>query len=261
MSGRYWGDRRHVSHMEHKQLPISPVAGGGQGSDLCVARVPLFQGLGHEAQLEVAAVAQPTRVAKGQQVYAAGADASQLLVVHAGQIKLSRISVDGHEQVVRVLGPGDFVGEGAFLHGGKPDHFATALTPGSMCVFRHRDLGRLVEQHPSIGLRMLKGVSLRLREAENRLAAITSGDVRSRLAGYLLALPAKRQGGEIAVRLPLAKKDIASLLDTTPESLSRHLRRLQEAGLIDQDGAHTIVLTRPGALVALAGLEGDGGEG
>lgn len=247
--------------MQRTQLPIAPVAGADKEGDLCVARVPLFQGLDRESQLQVARVARPTRVTKGEQLYAAGSDTSQLMVVHGGQVKLSRISADGHEQVVRVLGPGDFVGEGAFLHGGKPDHFATALAPGSMCVFRHADLDRLVKQHPSIGLRMLEGVSLRLREAEDRLAAVISGDVGSRLAGYLLALPAKRRDGTIVVRLPLAKKDIASLLDTTPESLSRQLRRLQESGLIDQEGARTIVLTRPDALITLAGLESTGADG
>src|SRR5688572_5529352 len=109
---------------------------GGAGEDLCVARVPLFQGLTHEQQLEVAGVARPTRVGREEVVYAAGSDISQLMVVHTGRVKISRVSADGHEQIVRVLGPGDFVGESSFLTGARPDHLATALEPGSMCVFR-----------------------------------------------------------------------------------------------------------------------------
>lgn len=237
---------------EREQLPISPVAGGGQSGDLCVARVPLFHGLDRTAQLKVAGVVRPTRVSKDEQIYAAGADASQLIVVHAGQVKLSRLSLEGHEQIIRVLGPGDFVGEAAFLHGGPPDHFATALSAGSLCVFRHADLERLVAEHPSIGLRMLAAVSQRLGETEDRLAAMISGDVGSRLAGYLLSLPTTHRGGQLLVRLPLAKKDIASLLDTTPESLSRQLRRLQDAGVIDHEGARTIVLREPESLRTMA---------
>lgn len=237
-------------------LPISPVAAGKEEGELCVARVPLFGGLDREAQLEVAGMARPTTVGKGEQVYAAGSDASQLMVVHGGQVKLSRISVDGHEQIQRVLGPGDFVGESAFLHGGRPDHFATALAPTSLCVFRHGDLDRLVHEHPSIGLRMLETVSRRLGQVEDRLAAVTSGDVGSRLAGYLLSLPAKRRADAVVVRLPLAKKDVASLLDTTPESLSRQLRRLQESGLIGQEGARTIALRDVDALMKISGADG-----
>ncbi|MDO5738613.1 MAG: Crp/Fnr family transcriptional regulator [Ornithinimicrobium sp.] len=184
--------------------------------DLCVAQVPLFQGLTHDEQLAVAGVARRTTLDKDQQVYAAGSDVSQLMIVHTGRIKISRLSADGHEQIVRVLGPGDFVGESAFLTGARPDHFAVALEPGSMCVFRHLDLDRLLKQHPSIGLQMLQDVSRRLDETESRLASVISDDVSSRLADYLLSLPGRRVEGHLQVELPLAKKDIASLLDTTP---------------------------------------------
>jgi CRP/FNR family transcriptional regulator len=233
------------------ELPLTPVPRADD--DLCVARVPLFQGLTREQQWEVAAVARPVRVARGECLYRAGDDVSQLMVVHTGRLKISRISPDGREQIVRVLEPGDFVGESAFLSGERPDHFATALEPGSMCVFRHRDLERLVSEHLSIGLRMLEGVSRRLSEIEERLAAVTSVDVGARLARYLVELPATRESGVAVVRLPLAKKDIASLLDTTPESLSRQLTRLQEAGVIAQEGSRTVRLLDERRLLTLAG--------
>lgn len=228
------------------RLPVVP------DDDLCVARVPLFQGLTYDEQLEVAHVARPTRVDRDEQVYAAGSDVSQLMVVHTGRVKISRVSVDGHEQIVRVLGPGDFVGESAFLTGARPDHLATALEPGSMCVFRHADLGRLVQEHPSIGLRMLEGVSRRLDETEARLASVIAGDVSQRLADYLMSLPATYADGGATVTLPLAKKDVASLLDTTPESLSRQLRRLSDSGVIVQHPRRRITLADLDALSALS---------
>lgn len=224
--------------------------------DLCVARVPLFRGLSHAEQLEVAAVARPTRVSQDEMIYPAGSELGQLLVVHTGRVKISRVGRDGHEQVIRVLEPGDFVGESAFLGGGRSDHQASALEAGSMCVFRHADLGRLIAAHPSIGLRMLQDVSRRLEETETRLAAATTGDVSSRVAGYLLSLPGRRgegrADGTLEVTLPLTKKDIASLLDTTPESLSRALRRLGDSGVIDQLTGRRVALLDVDALVALA---------
>lgn len=220
--------------------------------DLCVAEVPLFQGLTHEQQLEVASVARPTQVARGEVIYAAGSPQPQLMVVHVGQVKISRVSADGHEQIVRVLGPGEFIGESAFLTGARPDHVATALEAGSMCVFRHADLGRLVEEHPSVGMRMLQTVSRRLEETEQRLAAIVSAELPARLADYLLGLPGRHVGSTVEVELPLAKKDVASLLDTTPESLSRQLRRLSDSGVIVPGGGRLIVLSDLDALSSLA---------
>jgi len=214
------------------------------GPDLCVTRVPIFRGLDHAEQMTVAAVARPVRLAKGDSVVAAGAPVTHLMVVHTGTVKVTRISADGHEQIVRVLGPGDFFGDsGIFTGGGRSAHFVTVVEPASMCTFGHDDLHRLVTEHPSIGWQLLRTVSERLLETEARLVAAISGDVSTRVAGYLLSLPGRHGPQGVEVRLPLPKKDIASLLDTTPESLSRQLRRLRESGVVrEQSGGRLVVL-------------------
>lgn len=221
--------------------------------DLCVSRVPLFAGLSHEDQLAVASTARPTTVDRDENVYQVGSEASQLMVVHSGAVKIARIDAEGREQIIRVLGPGDFMGESAFLTGRRPEHFATALEPGTMCVFRHQDLGRLVETYPLIGRRMLEEVSRRLSRTESRLAAVISGDVASRLAEYLLSLPGREGPRGIEVELPIAKKDIASLIDTTPESLSRRLGRLQQAGVIESLDARRLRILDLESLLEVAG--------
>lgn len=220
--------------------------------DLCVAQVPLFQGLSHSDQVNVAEVAAPVMVDGGEQIYSAGSATSQLMVVHSGAVKVSRIDTEGREQILRVLGPGEFIGESAFLTGRRPDHFTTAVEPSSMCVFRHADLGRLVADHPSIALRMLQGVSHRLSQTETRLASVISGDVTTRLAEYLLSLHGQPTEDGTVVQLPMAKKDIASLLDTTPESLSRQLRKLQQSGIAHTQGARGLLIYDIDALMDLA---------
>ncbi|HLS61957.1 MAG TPA: Crp/Fnr family transcriptional regulator [Ruania sp.] len=219
---------------------------------LCVSRVPLFAGLSRADQLGVAEVARPTTLQPGDRVYADDSAAAQLMVVHTGAVKISRVDAEGREHVLRVLGPGDFVGESAFLTGRRPEHVATALETGSMCVFRHDDLGRLVRAHPSIGFRMLQGVSQRLEETEHRLASLISGDVSARVAGYLLSLTGRPVPGGLEVELPMAKKDVASLLDTTPESFSRQLRRLDDSGVVDVGPGRRLVVTDVDALMELS---------
>jgi len=216
-----------------------------------VSQVPVFQGLSRADQLAVAAVAVPSRLQRDEVAHAAGQPTSQLMVVHTGTVKVTRIDVEGREQILRVLGPGDFIGESAFLTGERPAYFVTAAEPTSMCVFRHADLGRLVAEHPSIALRMLQELSHRLTQVEARLASLISGDVTSRLAEYLLSLPTEHSSAGVRVELPMAKKDVASLLDTTPESLSRQLRRLHDSGLIRSDGARGVILRDVDALMGL----------
>ncbi|MGC5584725.1 Crp/Fnr family transcriptional regulator [Ornithinimicrobium sp. W1665] len=244
-------------------MPTRPDTGAGRPGDrrslpvhqddLCVARVPLFSGLTRAEQEQVATVARPTRLGTDEVVYTAGQDVSQLLVVHTGRVKISRVTADGHEQIVRVLGPGDFVGESAFLDGGRPDHAASAVETTSLCVFRHQELHELVARHPSIGLRMLQTLSRRLSQTEERLGAAISTDVSARLADHLLSLPGRRTDDGLQVELPLAKKDVASLLDTTPESLSRQLRRLSDSGLVALGPGRRITLLDVDALLTMGG--------
>ena len=221
----------------------------------CVARVPVFAGLSADDQRRVEALARPTRLKPGETAYSAGDPRSQLMVLHTGRLKVFRLSPDGSEQIVRVLGPGDFTGEGAVLSGQRPEDHAVALDESRLCVFRHEDLEALIRAHPEIGLRMLAVVSERLSDAEHRLHSLTSRDVESRLAEYLLGLPGTWRAGVFAVTLPLAKKDVASLLDTTPESFSRALRGLAEQGLIALGAGRSVTIAEPDRLQRLV----DGG--
>lgn len=201
--------------------------------DLCVTRVPIFQGLSRPEQLRVAEFARPAHVKKGETVYSPGRAASSLLVMHSGQLKVVHPSLSGQEQILRTVGEGDVVGERAFLTGRQPNDLAVALEDSQMCVFDHSDLASLVHRYPDIALRMLRTVSDRLSSVERLLTAITSSDVSARIAAYLLDLPARMRNGLPEVHLPMAKQEIASYLGTTPETLSRRLSALVTAGIIE----------------------------
>lgn len=219
----------------------------------CVAIVPLFQGLSPKEQDEIARHARPMRRRRGEVIHRPGDDVSHLLVVHRGRIRISHLAASGHEQVLRILEPGDFIGETAFVTGARPDDWATALGDVELCSFDHAELGQLVAQFPDIALRMLRAVTSRLDAAERLIADLTSAGVEARLAGYLVGLPARHVDGRLVVTLPVAKKDVASLIGTTPETLSRKLAAFTEAGLITVSG-RDVVITDPAALERAAAV-------
>lgn len=221
-------------------------------ADTCVSRVPVFASLSAQDQQRVGRLARPTHLKAGETAYSADDERSQLMVLHTGRLKIFRLSVNGSEQLIRVLGPGDFTGETSVFTGQRPDDHATALEDCQLCVFRHDDLEALMRQHPEIALRMLATVSERLSDTEHRLNSLTSRDVESRLADYLLSLPSTWRGRVATVTLPLAKKDVASLLDTTPESFSRALKSLAAEGLIVIGTGRSVSITQPGRLQQLA---------
>lgn len=215
-------------------------------ADTCVAIVPMFSGLTHSEQLEVARFARPVRRSRGETIYREGEASASLLVVHTGRVKLAHTAPGGQEQLLRVLEPGDFIGEAAYVTGEQPGHTATALTDVELCSFQHSDLGELVATFPDIAMRMLHAVTTRLSETERLLADISTADVRARIARYLLDLPGQWSEEEgqpiVKVTLPLTKKAIASLLGTSPETLSRRLAGFVESGLITMRASDVTVL-------------------
>lgn len=220
-------------------------------SDLCVSRVPIFSELTRPDQERVAELARPVHFAPGDLV-ADERSTPRLLVVHQGRLKTSRLTREGVEQLLHVIGPGEFVGEGGVISGVPAPKRVTAVEEGTACSFSHESLLGLLGARPQVALRMLGAVTRRLEDAEDRLALLTSSDVPTRLAGYLLDLPAAFDAGAAVVALPLPKKDIASLLGTTPESLSRAFARLVRDGLIETDGSRVRIVDTDG-LDALTG--------
>lgn len=211
-------------------------------SDLCVARVPIFQGLSRDEQLEVASFAHTRRYAKGETVFSPGQPVSRLLVMHTGQLKISHPTANGQEQVLRTIADGDVVGERSFLTGHYPEDLAVALTDSTMCVFEHSDLASLLRAYPDISQRMLVTLSDRLSSVERLLATVTSSSVSARVAAYLLDLPARAAEGLLTVRLPMSKREISAYLGTTPETLSRSLAAFVSASVIALRGQREIIL-------------------
>lgn len=219
---------------------------------LCVSRVPIFAHLGRAEQIEVHTLARPRRAAAGERLYGEGERVASLLVVNSGRLRLTKANREGAEQLIRVLEPGDFIGVESFLTGAAPGHSATAMSESVLCEFRHDDLGDLLKNFPQVGAAMLGSLAEQLARTEERLATQTLEPVEGRVADYLLGLPSEPHERGLLVALPLSKKDIASYLGTTPETLSRTLRALADAGVIETESARAIVVRNPVALGELA---------
>jgi CRP/FNR family transcriptional regulator, anaerobic regulatory protein len=195
----------------------------------CVQRVPIFQGLSGADQHRIAETAVTRHFEPLEQVYGAG-DRTGLHIVHRGQVKVHRLTESGSEQLVRLLFPGDFLGESALLADTASDHFAVAILPSEVCSVPREGMRRLLVERPTVSLQMLRTVSNRLAAAEEMLAAVTGQSVGERLAQQLLHLA--DEAGSTRFRLRTSKRDLASYLGTTPETLSRRLGSLQRAGVI-----------------------------
>ena len=209
-----------------------------KGSRSCVNIVPIFQSLTEEEKLEIASITTDKTFEKGEMIYLAGDQVKKLFVIHTGQVKISRSSSTGKEQVIRILGPGEFLGK-PYLFSSVPilDN-AEAVEKTKMCMIEGIKLKELMTKYPSIAFHIIEELSTRLKKAENLIEDINLYSVEHRLAQALLEMA--NSTNEIVLKT--TKAVFASQIGMSQETLSRKLTTFQEKGLIQQKGQRTIIL-------------------
>lgn len=226
--------------MDHRHEHSQDGTGAASELEALVARVPIFSGLNHEQISEIASRVKPRIVPRNEQLYGAGEINPYLRIIHTGTVKVYRITESGHEQVIRVLGAGDFLGEKALISPRASDHFAVTLTEAEVCSLDHHDIRDYLLRYPSVAFTMLETLSARLESTEDQVSTMAGEDAASRVAAYLVGLAEELKRSSIA--LPITKKDVASFLGLTPETLSRKLATFEDNGWIHQHGNRRIDL-------------------
>jgi CRP/FNR family transcriptional regulator len=152
-------------------------------------------------------------------------------------------SPDGKEQILHILGPGEPFGEAPVFAGQSFPAHAVALEDCRLVFLPRDDFVDLVTRNPSLALNLLAVLSKRLREFTRMVDSLSLKEVPGRLAGHLLLLSRKQANGD-ELELELSKTQLASLLGTIPETLSRILKKLQKAGYIRIEGARITIVDR-----------------
>lgn len=201
----------------------------------CVRLVPIFNHLEERQMDMIAESAKTLQLQKGELLFRAGEEDDTLYIINSGKVRIYRLSDSGKEQLVRILNPGDFTGEVAiFQPGSVHENYAEALQNTSICLIKQEDLQEYLLEYPQISLRILSEVTMRLKESEKQTTQVAIENVESRLISFLTECIEKGSGNSPTLTLPMSKKDLASYLGTTPETISRKFTSLEQQGLIKQ---------------------------
>jgi CRP-like cAMP-binding protein len=204
--------------------------------DSCpLGRTGLFHGLPRSLKRQLDADKVTHVLPAGRQLFDEGAPPLAVHCIHAGLVKVARLGPGGEEQIIRVLGPGEVVGYRAVLAGEPFSASALTLEETTVCTIPAPVLLALVRRSPDFALQVLAKVARELRISEDALVDLSRKTVRQRLAAVLLVLLGERAegvppAGHSVVRL--ARRDLAQLIATSPESVSRALRRFAEEGVL-----------------------------
>lgn len=199
---------------------------------MCISIVPIFNHLEAVEMNEIVKTANSISYPRGHTIYRAYEPSEGLYIVHKGRVKIYRLSDTGKEQLVRILEPGDFTGELSLFNKSDHDAYAETMEPVELCVIGRDNFQQFLMKYPSISLKVLTEFSLRLWKTERQAATIAMESVETRIAMYLADLVENTERS--IVTLPMSRKDLASHLGTTPETVSRKLSEFENAGWIKQ---------------------------
>jgi len=205
-----------------------------------IAATPLFSGLAEKQVEEIGAIAVDQRYKKGQTIFMEGDDGNGFYIVAEGTVKIFKVSLEGKEQILHIYGPGHPFGEVPVFSGQKFPANALALSSARLLFFPRSAFVDLITTHPSLALNMLAVLSMRLREFTLQIENLSLKEVPGRLASYLLYLASEQNRSEKVI-LPISKGQLASLLGTIPETLSRIFTKMSQQGMISVSGSEIIL--------------------
>lgn len=219
-----------------------------------LAKAELFNGIEGAGVAEISRMASRKRASKGEVVFEQGDPAGACHVLVEGRVKVTQLTPDGQQVVIRFIGPGEMFGCIAVFVGGDYPGTATAVTDCQILAWDGRKMGMLMERYPGIAVNALAIVGKRLLALQSRYRELATERVERRIARAILRLA--RQAGKrveegVLIDFPLSRQDVAEMTGATLHTVSRILSAWEQQGLI-ASGRQRITIRRPHGLVSIA---------
>lgn len=207
--------------------------------------IPLFQGLSQEYLDELAMIVTSQEFKRGQTIFSEGEKGVGFYVVLTGKVKIYKLSFDGKEQILHILGAGEPFAEVAVFAGVNFPAHAMAIENSRVLFFPKTSFIDLIGKNPPLSLNMLAVLAMRLRKFTNMIESLSLKEVPGRLAAHLLLLSSQQNNANV-LQLNIAKTQLASMLGTIPETLSRILKKMNSQGYINSQSSSIQLLDRKG---------------
>ncbi|MBE7733537.1 Crp/Fnr family transcriptional regulator [Devosia sp. CC-YST696] len=198
------------------------------------------------------------RVAPGETVFEQGQKATQFFLLLHGRLKVTQVTPEGQQIIVRVVHPGDIFGFAQALQ--RDDYPGTPIAAAESVVicWPNEVWAHFVEQNPHLAINAMRSIGQRLQEAHTRIREMATEEVERRVAHAVLRLmdqAGKREAEGVRIDFPLTRQDVAEMTGTTLHTVSRIFSAWESRGIVKGGRQKLLVRDRP-RLEALA--EGEG---
>lgn len=210
--------------------------------------IPLFAAVPDDALSAIADLLIERRIPKNQTIVEEGLSGDYMYVIREGQVKVTKLSGDGREKILELLGPGDFFGEMSLLDDAPRSASVKSLTETHILALSRPDFLKELRRNPDLGMAVIQELTRRVRQMDEQASSLSFQRVRERTQGLLVRLAKDDviQNGR-RVTPPLTHQQIADMIGTSRETVTRIVKRLKDQGWLEQEGKHYLVPTVPPA--------------
>ena len=201
--------------------------------------VPIFSDLSPSDLNKIAERMVLRAFTKGQMILLEDDLGQTFFVIAGGSVKITRLSDDGREVILAMLGESDFFGEMSLLDGAGRSANVVALEASEVLTLARNDFLDILQQYPKISISLLEELTQRIRKSDQQIESLSLSDVEQRIGITLIRLAEElgtiKQGSVKIKNLPY-QQDIANMAGTSRETVSRTFKLLEEKGLVTREG-------------------------
>lgn len=219
-----------------------------------VRSLPLFANMSDPDLDRLLSRATMRRVTVGETVFEQGQKATQFFLLLHGRLKVTQVTPEGQQIIVRVVHPGDIFGFAQALQ--RDDYPGTPIAAAeSVVICWPNDVwGHFVEQNPHLAVNAMRSIGQRLQEAHTRIREMATEEVERRVAHAVLRLmdqAGKREDDGVRIDFPLTRQDVAEMTGTTLHTVSRIFSAWESRGIV-KGGRQKLLVRDRTRLAALA---------
>ena len=201
-----------------------------------LSMMDILEPLSREEIKELSRRVPDTHFQRGQILYTPHEKNEVLFMLKKGRVRIYRVSTDGREFTLAVMGAGMVFGEMSLTAQRLENAHAEAMEPVIVCKMGRLDFEQLVMDKPQVGLKLISVLSERLFLAEDRMEDIALKEVPTRLASFLLQLiesegVVTRDGYKVPARY--THRQVATMIGSKRETVTKAFTLLQQVGAVE----------------------------
>ena len=214
---------------------------------LDIARsIPLFAGVADADLAQIASHLIERRYPRDTTIVEEGLPGDYMYIIREGRVKVTKLSDDGREKILEFLDEGAFVGEMALFERAPRSASVKTLTPVRLLALSRTDFIGLLKKSPDIAMSIIQELSRRLRTINEQASALSFQRVKDRTKGLLERLAREPYGDGTRRRTPsLTHQQIADMIGTSRETVTRVVKELKSDDWLAQEGKHYLVPVQP----------------